>query len=95
MKKNVYLEFISKVRKLSRSMQELSDFWQSNLEVLEGLNVSKGYPFNESLDDLTVSLEDTNECENYPFNESFEELTNSVFNWRLMLIIEYYKSLLK
>ena len=89
MKKNVELEFINKVREVSEKMQELTNFWQSNLEVLDSLNVCKDYPFSESLDDLTVSLEDTNECKNYPFNESFDDLAINMYNWLLALINNY------
>jgi hypothetical protein len=89
MKTKVNLEFISKVRELSEKMQELNLFWQSNLEVLKDINDCK---FSESLDDLTVSPEDTNfsiTC------ESFEELTNSVFDWFLTLNNAYFEKMQK
>jgi hypothetical protein len=83
MKKNVDLEFISKVRELSEKMQDLNLFWQSNLEVLKDINECK---FSESLDDLTVSPEDTNfsiTC------ESFDNLTLNIYSWLLTLINTY------
>ena len=48
MKTNVNLEFINKVRELNKSMQDLTDFWQSNSEMLEDANVSKDYPFSKN-----------------------------------------------
>ncbi len=83
MKKNVDLEFINKVKELSEKMQDLALFWQSNLEVLKGINDCK---FSESLDDLTVSQEDTNfsiTC------ESFDNLTLNIYSWLLTLINNY------
>lgn len=83
MKKNVDLEFINKVRELSEKMQDLTLFWQSNLEELKDINDCK---FSESLDDLTVSPEDTNfsiTC------ESLDDLTLNMYNWLLALINNY------
>lgn len=104
MKTNVELEFINKVRELSEKMQNLAIFWMLNEKKLEGINDCK---FSESLDDLTVSPEDTNfsiTC------ESFDNLTLNIYSWFLVLINNYcqkdpntlytifdayYKSLLK
>ena len=52
---NVDLEFISKVRKLSESMQDLANFWYTNSEMLEGAKVYKDYPFSETFDDLAFN----------------------------------------
>jgi hypothetical protein len=54
MKTNVELELISKVRELCENMQDLADFWQSNLETLGNINERKDYPFSESLQDLEL-----------------------------------------
>jgi hypothetical protein len=86
MKKNVELEFINKVRELSEKMQDLTLFWQSNLEELKDINDCK---FSESLDDLTVSPEDTNVCKNYPTCETFDNLTLNIYSWLLTLINTY------
>lgn len=83
MEKNVDLEFINKVKELSEKMQELNLFWQSNLEVLKDINDCK---FSESLDDLTVSPEDTNFS---PTCESFDILTLNIYSWLLTLINNY------
>ena len=53
MKKNVNLEFINKVDLLQKSMRNLANFWHENEEKLKDLNVSKDYPFNICLEDLT------------------------------------------
>lgn len=52
MKTNVELEFISKVRELGEVMRNLAVFWYKNQKDLEDLNISKDYPFSESLQDL-------------------------------------------
>jgi hypothetical protein len=52
MKTNVELEFISKVHELSESMRNLAIFWYKNQKELECLDISKDYPFDESLQDL-------------------------------------------
>jgi hypothetical protein len=83
MEKNVDLEFINKVRELSEKMQDLAIFWMLNEKKLEGINDCK---FSESLDDLTVSPEDTNfsiTC------ESFDKLTLNIYSWLLTLINTY------
>ncbi len=56
MKTNVNFEFISKVQDLLKIMYELANFWYENQETLEEANVSKGYPFNESFEDLTFNV---------------------------------------
>ena len=58
MKTNVELEFISKVRELGETMQDLADFWLENLEALEDANISKDYPFNGPLLDLALDVFD-------------------------------------
>ena len=89
MQAKVELEFINKVKEVSEKMQELTNFWQSNLEVLEDISECKGKPFSGSLDDLTVSLEDTNVINFYPFSESFDDLAINMYNWLLTLINNY------
>lgn len=54
MKTNVNLELIGKVRELCEAMQNLADFWQSNLETLGDTNERKDYPFSKSLRDLEL-----------------------------------------
>jgi hypothetical protein len=54
MKTNVELEFISRVRELSESTRNLAIFWYKNRKELEGLNISKDYPFSGSLQDLAL-----------------------------------------
>ena len=56
MKTNVDLEFINKVRELSEKMQDLTNFWTENEELLENVNECKGYPFSISFDDLTINV---------------------------------------
>ncbi len=56
MKTNVNLEFINKVQELSEKIQDLTNFWESNLETLEDVNECKDYPFSESFQDLTVNV---------------------------------------
>ena len=74
MKTNVDLEFINKVRELSEKMQDLTDFWLSNSELLENVNECKDYPFSESFDDLTFNVYNwlltliNNYCEKDPNN---------------------------
>jgi hypothetical protein len=86
MEKNVELEFINKVRELSEKMQDLAIFWMLNEKKLEGINDCK---FSESLDDLTVSPEDTNFSKNYPTCETFDKLTLNIYSWLLTLINNY------
>ena len=56
MKTNVNLEFINKVQELSEKMQDLTNFWTENEELLENVNECKGYPFSISFDDLTINV---------------------------------------
>ncbi len=58
MKTKVELEFINKVRELSEELRNLAIFRYENKKELEDLNVSKDYPFSESLEDLAYDAHD-------------------------------------
>ena len=56
MEKDVDLEFINKVDVLRKSMRDLANFWAKHEKELEDVNECKGYPFSESLNDLTLNV---------------------------------------
>ena len=88
MKTNVDLEFINKVRELSEKMQDLTNFWIENQNLLGNVDECKSYPFSISFDDLTF---DTYNWLLTLINDYCKEDPNTIFEF----FNAYYKTLQK